>query len=315
MVTDPVCGMKVDTRAGAHRYEVGGTTYFFCSAGCLEKFKADPDRYLNPTDIGPAAGAHAMDELPAPARGTIWTCPMHPQIRRTGPGQCPICGMALEPLEPTLDEGPNPELIDMTRRFWVSAILSVPLLVLTMGAELFGWDLLPMRASIWLQLALATPVVLWGGWPFFERGAASLRSRHLNMFTLISLGVGVAYSYSRVAALAPKIFPPSLHTMDGLVPVYFEAAAVITTLVLLGQVLELRARGRTSLALKGLLGLTPKTARKILGLMENEIPIADVKPGDRLRVRPGERIPVDGTVVKGQSAVDESMVTGVANAS
>jgi Cu+-exporting ATPase len=242
---------------------------------------------------------------------TIWTCPMHPQIRRPGPGACPICGMALEPLEPSLEEGPNPELIAMTRRLWVSAVLSVPLLVLSMVPELFGWTLLPMRTSMWLQLGLATPVVLWGGWPFFERGAASLKSRNLNMFTLISLGVGVAYSYSLVAALAPGLFPASLRTMDGLVPVYFEAAAVITTLVLLGQVLELRARSATGRAIRALLDLAPKTARLVReDGTEEDIALELVQPGNLLRVRPGEKVPVDGVVVEGRSSVDESMISG-----
>jgi Cu+-exporting ATPase len=235
---------------------------------------------------------------------------MHPQIRRNGPGSCPICGMALEPLEPTLDEGPNPELIDMTRRLWVGAALSVPLLILTMGAEVFGWHLLPMKTSMWVQLALATPVVLWGGWPFFERFWASLKTRKPNMFTLIGLGVGTAYAYSLVAALFPQIFPASLRTMGGLVPVYFEAAAVITTLVLLGQVLELQARSATGASIKALLGLAPKTARRVRDGIEEDIPLEDVHVGDLLRIRPGEKVPVDGIVVEGRSSVDESMISG-----
>src|SRR3954465_8459504 len=251
---------------------------------------------------------------PAGPDGTVsavWTCPMHPQIRRPGPGSCPICGMALEPMQPTLEEGPNPELVDMTRRFWASAALSAPLFVLAMGTELFGWRLMSMTAFVWFQLALATPVVFWGGWPFFERGWASLRSRHLNMFTLISLGVGVAYSYSLVAALSPGLFPASFHTMDGAVPVYFEAAAVITTLVLLGQVLELRARSATGKAIRALLGLAPKTARIVRGDgREEDVELEHVQPGDRLRVRPGEKIPTDGAVVEGRSSVDESMISG-----
>ncbi len=245
------------------------------------------------------------------AEGTIWTCPMHPQIQQIGPGTCPICGMALEPLEPSLEEGPNPELIDMSRRFLVSAALSVPLLVLTMGADILGWHLLSPRASAWVQLALATPVVLWGGWPFFERFWASLKTRNLNMFTLIGLGIGVAYGYSLVATLAPQSFPESLRTMGGAVPVYFEAAAVITTLVLLGQVLELRARSATGKAIRGLLGLAPKTARRIgKDGGEEDIPLAHVHVGDLLRVRPGEKVPVDGVVVEGHSSVDESMISG-----
>jgi len=310
IVTDPVCGMNVDTRTAQHRYELGGTPYYFCSERCLEKFKADPDRYLNPLAQDPAVTSPAMGALPQAAQGTIWTCPMHPEIRRNGPGQCPICGMALEPLEPTLEEGPNPELIDMSRRFWVSVALSVPLLVLTMGAELFGWELLPMRLATWAQLALATPVVLWGGWPFFDRFWASLKTRNLNMFTLIGLGVGAAYGYSLVATVAPELFPASLRTMGGHVPVYFEAAAVITTLVLLGQVLELRARAATGKAIKALLGLAPKTARRVKDGTEEDVPLEQVHVGDLLRVRPGEKIPVDGVVVEGRSSVDESMITG-----
>ena len=310
-MTDPVCGMKVDTRTATHRYELGGTPYYFCSARCLEKFKADPNHYLNPSEHDPAVTHPAMGALPQAAEGTIWTCPMHPEIRRDGPGQCPICGMALEPLEPTVDEAPNPELIDMSRRFWASAALSLPLVILTFGADLFAWQPLPMRASVWLQLALATPVVLWGGWPFFDRFWASLKTRNLNMFTLIGLGVGAAYSYSLVAALAPQLFPASLRTMDGMVPVYFEAAAVITTLVLLGQVLELRARSATGKAIRALLGLAPKTARLVnADGSEQDVPLNEVHVGALLRVRPGEKVPVDGVVEEGRSSVDESMISG-----
>ena len=236
---------------------------------------------------------------------------MHPQIRRNGPGACPICGMALEPLEPTLDEGANPELIDMSKRFWVSAFLSVPLIILSMGAELLGWHLLPMRTSVWVQLALATPVVVWGGWPFFVRFWGSLQTRSLNMFTLIGLGVGVAYGYSLVATLAPEAFPSSLRTMGGLVPVYFEAAAVITTLVLLGQVLELRARSATGKAIRALLGLAPKSARRVAANgKEEDVPLEHVQVGDLLRVRPGEKVPVDAEVIEGHSSVDEAMISG-----
>ncbi|HET7576335.1 MAG TPA: copper-translocating P-type ATPase [Sphingomicrobium sp.] len=242
--------------------------------------------------------------------GTIWTCPMHPEIRRDGPGQCPICGMALEPLEPSLEEETNPELIDMSRRFWGSTAFTLPLVVLAMGTELFDWHLLPMRASAWVQLALATPVVLWGGWPFFERFWASLKTRHLNMFTLIGMGVGVAYGYSVVATLFPGLFPSSLRTMGGFPPVYFEAAAVITTLVLLGQVLELRARSATGKAIRALLGLAPKTARRVKDGKEEDVPLSDILVDDLLRVRPGEKVPVDGEVVEGRSFVDESMITG-----
>jgi Cu+-exporting ATPase len=257
-------------------------------------------------DLTPAVGGP-----PPPAEGTIWTCPMHPQIRRDAPGNCPICGMALEPLEPTLEEGPNPELVDMSRRFWISALFTVPLALLVIAMELLGWELLPMRTSTWVQLALATPVVLWGGWPFFERFWASLKSRNLNMFTLIGLGVGVAYGYSVVATVAPGAFPASLRTMGGLVPVYFEAAAVITTLVLLGQVLELRARSATGRAIRALLGLAPKTARRVNDDgSEEDIPLAHVHVGDRLRIRPGEKVPVDGVIADGRSSVDESMISG-----
>ncbi|MGZ8305709.1 MAG: heavy metal translocating P-type ATPase [Allosphingosinicella sp.] len=300
-VKDPVCGMTVDPAATAHHHEHDGTAYPFCSAGFRAKFVADPHRYLHPV---PSAAADVPE-------GAIWTCPMHPEIRQVGPGSCPICGMALEPEMPSLEEGPNPELIDMSRRFRVSAALSLPLFVLAMGAELMGWHWLPMRTLVWVQLALATPVVLWGGRPFFERGWASLKSRNLNMFTLISLGVGVAYSYSLVATLAPDLFPPSFHTMGGMVPVYFEAAAVITTLVLLGQVLELRARSATGKAIRALLGLAPKTARIVRDDgREEDIDLGHVHAGDRLRVRPGEKVPVDGVVVEGRSSVDESMISG-----
>ena len=300
IVKDPVCGMDVDPETTPHRAEHAGDNYFFCSARCADRFNADPGKYLEPR---PAAST-------APS-GTIWTCPMHPQIRQDRPGSCPICGMALEPLEPSLEEGPNPELIDMTRRFWVCAILSVPLIVLTLGAELTGWKPLPMQWSMWLQLLLGTPVVLWGGWPFFERGWASLKTRNLNMFTLIAIGVGAAYLYSLVATLAPGIFPATAKTMDGAVPVYFEAAAVITTLVILGQVLELRARSATGRAIRALLGLAPKTARRVhADGSESDVPLEEVHPGDVLRVRPGEKVPVDGVVTEGHSSVDESMISG-----
>ena len=236
---------------------------------------------------------------------------MHPQIRRDAPGSCPICGMALEPLEPSLEDGPNPELAMMTRRLWVCAVLSLPLVVLTLGAELTGWQPLPTALSMWVQLAIATPVVLWGAWPFFERGWASLKSRNLNMFTLIALGVGVAYLYSLVATVAPGIFPASARTMGGAVPVYFEAAAVITALVLLGQVLELRARSATGRAIRALLGLAPKTARKVAADgSESDVPLEQVVPGDLLRIRPGEKVPVDGVVTEGHSSVDEAMISG-----
>jgi Cu+-exporting ATPase len=244
------------------------------------------------------------------APDTIWTCPMHPQIRWDHPGNCPICGMALEPVEPAAEEAPNPELMNMSRRFWVSAVLTMPLVILAFGAELFGLTPLPMRQFMWVQLGLATPVVLWGGWPFFERLWASLKTRNLNMFTLIGLGVGVAYGYSVAGTLAPRIFPQSLRTMGGFVPVYFEAAAVITTLVLLGQVLELRARAATGKAIRALLGLAPKTARRVNGASEEDVPVDQVRVGDLLRVRPGEKVPVDGVITDGRSSVDESMISG-----
>ncbi|NUQ17438.1 MAG: heavy metal translocating P-type ATPase [Sphingomonas sp.] len=308
--TDPVCGMKVEPSKTPYRYDLGGTVYYFCRAGCLEKFKADPDRYLNTPTEDPAVSSPAMGALPEAAEGAVWTCPMHPEIRRDRPGSCPICGMALEPLEPSLEEETNPELIDMSRRFWVSAALSIPLVALAMAGEMFGLHLLPTPASVWLQLALATPVVVWGGRPFFERFWASLKSRNLNMFTLVGLGIGSAYGYSLIATIAPWLFPASLRTMGGLVPVYFEAAAVITTLILLGQVLELRARAATGRAIRALLGLAPKTARLVRDGKEQDVPLADVQVGDQLRVRPGEKVPVDGIVLEGRSAVDESMLTG-----
>ena len=252
---------------------------------------------------------HAALEPAEMQPGTIWTCPMHPQIRWDHPGNCPICGMALEPLEPTVDEAPNPELIDMSRRFWTSILLTFPLVIIAFGAEL-GWQPIPMTTSMLLQLALATPVVLWGGRPFFERLWASLKTRNLNMFTLIGMGVGVAYGYSLVATLAPQLFPASLHTMGGMVPVYFEAASVITTLVLLGQVLELQARAATGKAIRALLGLAPKTARRVKDGREEDVPLEHVHVGDFLRVRPGEKVPVDGMVTDGHSSVDESMITG-----
>ncbi len=311
VVKDPVCGMTVDPKRTEHHFRHGDTDYHFCSARCRSKFAADPEAYLNPRSEDPAVAHPALGALAEPAQGTVWTCPMHPEIRRSDPGSCPICGMALEPLEPTLEEGPNPELIDMTRRFWLSAFFSIPLVILTFGADVFGWHPLPMSLAPWVQLALATPVVLWGGWPFFERGWASLKTRNLNMFTLISLGVGVAYSYSLVATVAPQLFPPSFRTMGGAVPVYFEAAAVITTLVLLGQVLELRARSATGRAIRALLGLAPKTARIVReDGSEEDVPLEHVQAGDRLRVRPGEKVPVDGVVLEGRSAVDESMISG-----
>ncbi|WP_428530769.1 heavy metal translocating P-type ATPase [Pseudorhodoplanes sp.] len=300
-IKDPVCGMTVDPHETAHRVTHAGQPYYFCSAGCRTKFLADPDRYL-----GPAQAAESVPE------GTIYTCPMHPEIRQVGPGSCPICGMALEPLLATAESGPNPELADMSRRFWVGLVLSVPVLLLEMGGHLTGLNhLIPRSISNWLQFALATPVVLWAGWPFFERGYASVRTLNLNMFTLIAMGTGVAWVYSVLATAAPQLFPSAFRGNDGSVAVYFEAAAVITVLVLLGQVLELRAREATGGAIRALLDLAPKTARRIgADDSEEEIALDAVAVGDRMRVRPGEKVPVDGEVVDGRSAVDESMVTG-----
>ncbi len=303
LVTDPVCGMEVDPQTAEHRLTHGGHTHYFCSASCNAKFEADPARYL-------AGEASPIPEAP---EGAIWTCPMHPEIRQDGPGSCPICGMALEPLVVTADSGPSPELADMTRRFWIGLVLAAPVFVLEMGGHLFPalHHLVPMRISIWIQLVLATPVVLWCGWPFFERAWASLINRSLNMFTLIAMGTGVAWAYSIVAALAPGIFPAAFRAEDGTVAVYFEAAAVITVLVLLGQVLELRAREQTSGAIRALLDLAPKTARRIGDDgTEEDVPVEHVILGDRLRVRPGETVPVDGVVEDGRSSLDEAMVTG-----
>ena len=304
-VKDPVCGMNVDSHKTPHRHIHHGRPYYFCSAGCRNKFAADPDKYLA------SAAAPAPASPPVPA-GTIYTCPMHPEIRQVGPGSCPICGMALEPEIATADAGPNPELVDMTRRFWIALALSVPIVVLEMGAHVAGahrW--IAPTLSNWIQFALATPVVLWGGWPFFVRGWQSVITRNLNMFTLIAMGTGVAFVYSVVATLAPGVFPQAFRGHDGAVAVYFEAAAVITVLVLLGQVLELRAREHTSGAIRALLGLQPKTARRIGADGANqEVAIDAIAAGDLLRVRPGEKVPVDGAVVEGRSAVDESMVTG-----
>jgi len=304
-VLDPVCGMKVDPKTTKHRTEGEGRPFFFCSAGCKTKFEADPERYVAAND------RPSPPRAPAPA-GTIYTCPMHPQIRQAGPGFCPICGMALEPETVTADEGPNPELKDMSRRFWIGLVLTVPVFALEMGGHLTGlMMLLSRQTSNWIQLALGTPVVLWAGWPFFVRGWASLKTRNLNMFTLIAMGVGVAWVYSMVAALAPSVFPPAFRDRSGAVPVYFEAAAVITVLVLLGQVLELRARQRTSGAIKALLNLAPKSARRVRDDGSDEDVTLDlIHVGDRLRVRPGEKVPVDGELIEGRVSIDESLVTG-----
>ena len=338
---DPVCGMTVDRQSAAGSFEHRGERYFFCSAHCLEVFRNDPASFLNRAPQQPAPIAIGRGEYTCPMHPEIrqaksgscpkcgmglesasvtttatkieYTCPMHPEIIRDKPGACPICGMALEPRTVTLEDEENPELVDMTRRFWISLALSVPVFLIGMSDFLPGRPLermISMQALGWVQLALATPVVLWGGWPFFVRAWQSIVNRSLNMFTLIGLGVAVAYVYSLIAKLFPGAFPESFREM-GVVPVYFEAAAVITTLVLLGQVLELKARSRTGAAIKALLGLAPKTARRVReDGADEDIPLDQVKAGDRLRVRPGEKVPVDGTVIEGASAIDESMVTG-----
>ena len=311
---DPVCGMDV-TEKSPHSVDYEGRRYFFCSAGCARKFRETPDRYLStpPTHQDHTAPlAHQpKPDSPTSTSGVKWTCPMHPEVVRDQPGSCPICGMALERMTPTAEEEPDDELIDMTRRFWVSAVLTVPLFVLAMSESFAAFMRVDPKTMSWLELLLATPVVLWGGWPFFVRGWQSIVNRHLNMFTLIALGVAVAYAYSVVATLAPGLFPASFRAESGRVAVYFEAAAVIVTLVLLGQVLELRARSRTGAAIRALLVLAPKTARRIRkDGREEDVPIERVTPGDTLRVRPGERVPVDAVVLEGTSAIDESMVTG-----
>jgi P-type Cu+ transporter len=297
---DPVCGMTVDPATSKHRFDHHGRTFHFCSAGCRTKFAADPAKYLEKKEPPPA--------MPA---GTIYTCPMHPQIRQEGPGTCPICGMALEPEVVSLDDAPNPELADMTRRFWIGALLSIPVVVLEMGGHLIGHGLVDPMLSNWIQFAFSTPVVLWAGWPFFVRGWQSVQTRNLNMFTLIAMGTGVAYAYSVIATAAPQVFPATFRGHGGEVASYFEAAAVITVLVLLGQVLELRARQATSGAIKALLQLAPKTARRIGDDgHDREVEISQLAVGDRLRVRPGEKVPVDGIILEGRSSLDESLVTG-----
>ena len=342
---DPVCGMSVDRATAAHMLKHEGVRYYFCSVGCLESFGADPGKYLNavpfvlpPAKAGGSATPHppvghllpqgekaighhhdhrhpGHGERPADAvvpAGAKWTCPMHPEIVRDGPGDCPICGMALEPMVASLDDGPNPELVDFTWRLWVSVLFSVPILVLAMG-DMLG---LGIRARIgeeparWLELVLASPVVLWAAWPFVRRFAASVRNRSPNMWTLIGLGVGSAYVFSVVSVVAPEIFPMSMTHMDGAPPIYFEAAAVIVALVFIGQVLELRARDATGKAIRALLDLAPKVARRVWQGADYEVPLSEVLVGDWLRVRPGEAVPVDGEVVEGQSFVDESMLTG-----
>jgi len=329
VLTDPICGMTVDPQTAKWKSEHAGRTYYFCSRHCLEEFQTDPEKYAVPpvkrteavvarrvgskTRRGERPAAHETGAAEVPP-GAVYTCPMHPEVRRPGPGACPLCGMALEPEAPAAEEGPNPELADMTRRFWVSLALTIPVAFIGMSDMLLGGALqhyLSPAALHWIQLALATPVVLWGGWAFFARAWASLVSLSLNMFTLIAFGTGVAYAYSVVATVAPGLFPASFVGPHGRPAVYFEAAAVITALVLLGQVLELRARARTSGAIRALLDLAPKTARRLAADgTEADVPLADVQPGDRLRVRPGEKVPVDGRLVEGNTSIDESMVTG-----
>jgi Cu+-exporting ATPase len=368
-VKDPVCGMNVEPFTAKHKFDHAGKAYYFCSAHCVEKFRARPDDYLAPrpsaaaglqminivpasvkgpaaksitvsparsaaaTPTSTAAGAYVCPmcpevrsakpdacprcgmalepEMPVAATRVEYTCPMHPEIIRPGPGSCPICGMTLEPRTVTAQEEDNPELRDMTRRFWISLALTVPLLVITMGHMLPGMQqLLPAGWQPWIELILATPVVLWGGAPFFQRGWTSVVNRSTNMFTLIAMGTGVAYVYSLVATVFPQIFPASFREMGGTPSLYFEAAAAITALVLLGQVLELRARSRTGAAIRALLDLSPRMARVLREDREEDVPLEQVIVGDRLRVRPGERIPVDGAVLEGTSGVDESMITG-----
>ncbi len=298
---DPVCGMSVDPATAKHHTEHAGKAYVFCSAGCLAKFTANPGKYIA---VAPAKS------MPSD-RDAVYTCPMHPQIRQKGPGNCPICGMALEPLHVASESAPNAELIDMTRRFWIGLALTIPVVALEMGGHLFDLHhLIAPSLSLWTQSTLSTPVVLWAGWPFFQRGWDSLVNRSMNMFTLIALGTGAAYSFSIVALFAPELFPTNLK-QDGMVPVYFEAASVITVLVLLGQVLELRAREQTGGAIRALLKLAPAHARRIGDDgREDDVPVEQVQRGNRLRIRPGESVPVDGEVIDGSSAVDESMVTG-----
>src|SRR5436305_5995286 len=298
---DPVCGMTVDPHTAKHRHDHRGRTFYFCSAGCRTKFAADPAKYLDKS----ASAAEPVSQ------GTTYTCPMHPEIRQIGPGSCPICGMALEPEIASADTGPNPELADMSRRFWIATALSAPVVALEMGAHIASMHArIDPTLSNWIQFAFATPVVLWAGWPFFVRGWQSALTRNLNMFTLIAMGTGVAYLYSVVASFAPNMFPAAFRGHEGAVASYFEAAAVITVLVLLGQVLELRAREQTSGAIRALIDLAPKTARRVRGGAEEDVALDAVQIGDILRVRPGEKVPVDGTVTEGGSSVDESLVTG-----
>jgi Cu+-exporting ATPase len=340
---DPVCGMEVNPESARYHHDHGGERYYFCSEHCLVKFRENPEKYLVGEPLHTAEhvalakggyfcpmcpGVHADKPGPCPKCGMAlepagggapgqrveWTCPMHPEVVQDQPGNCPKCGMALEARTVAGEEEENPELADMKRRFWVAVALSVPVFVIAMGHMVPGRPLerlLPVSAMGWIEMLFATPVVFWAGWPFFRRFWASIVNRSLNMFTLIGLGVGVAYLYSVIAKLFPQAFPASFRSETGEVAVYFEAAAVITTLVLLGQVLELKARSRTGAAIKALLGLAPKTARRIRqDGSEEDVPLGDVLPDDRLRVRPGEKVPVDGTILEGTSPVDESMITG-----
>ncbi|MGB7773305.1 MAG: heavy metal translocating P-type ATPase [Pseudolabrys sp.] len=298
---DPVCSMTVDPHTAKHRADYHGHPYYFCSAGCRTKFVNGPQKYLDAREPEPVA------------EDSVYTCPMHPQIRQVGPGSCPICGMALEPELAGSDIGPNPELIDMSRRFWIGIALTVPIFVLEMGSHIAGahsW--VDPNLSNYVQFAFATPVVLWAGWPFFVRGWQSLVTRNLNMFTLIAMGTGVAYAYSLIATFAPGLFPQAFRGGHGGAPAtYFEAASVITVLVLMGQVLELRAREATSGAIRALLGLAPKTARRVKDDDSDEdVSLDEIHAGDRLRVRPGDKVPVDGVIIEGRSAIDESMITG-----
>jgi Cu+-exporting ATPase len=315
MAVDPVCGMTVDPATAAGAYEYRGENYYFCNPSCLARFKADPDKFLSPRESKPHAHVQAHGAAAPPGDATLYTCPMHPEIVQKGPGVCPKCGMALEPMTVTADQGPNPELVDMTRRFWIAAALGLPVFLLTMG-DMVGLRLASPFPAIesmtlvnWIGLVCSTPVVWWAGWPFVERALASVRHRQPNMFTLIALGVSAAYVYSAAGTLAPDLFPESFR-MHGVVETYFDTAVVITVLVLLGQVLELRARDRTSDAIRRLLDLAPRTARIVRDGQEFDEPIAHVHMGDLIRVRPGERVPVDGVVVEGRGVVDESMLTG-----
>jgi copper-(or silver)-translocating P-type ATPase len=309
-VKDPVCGMAVDPESAQHRHQHDGQIYFFCSQHCLHKFQDDPRAYM-----GTAGASHEKAGSAAVGDDAVYTCPMHPEIEQIGPGICPKCGMALEPKQTSADEGPSAEYIDMRRRFRISAVLALPLVVVAMGRHIAPstFDFVSAGWLNWFELAVATPIVLWAAWPFFKRFAASIRTMHPNMWTLIGLGVGAAYLFSVVATVAPNIFPAAFRDEGGAVGVYFEASAVIVVLILLGQVLEVRARERTGGAIRALLNLAPKTARIVRDDgSDEEVPLDAIKSGDRLRVRPGEKVPVDGEVVDGRSAVDESMLTGEA---